>query len=162
MTRIRPTRQPEKVQRGLLGDVASVGEGVSEMREFFGPGWRMYFVEQDGMLIMMLGGGDNSTQSDDVARARGMTEVARASGLTREALCKALSPTSHPRFDTIVRVRTALGVKLVAQPMQTEAACNSLLALLTPQERPRHRPSTSAGPQPQSFLTRASRPQLRR
>jgi probable addiction module antidote protein len=53
-----------------------------------------------------------------VARARGMTEVARASGLTREALYKALRPTSHPRFDTIARVCTALGVKLVAQPMQ--------------------------------------------
>jgi len=51
-----------------------------------------------------------------IARARGMTEVARASGLTREALYKALRPTSQPRFDTIARVCTALGVKLVAQP----------------------------------------------
>ena len=50
-----------------------------------------------------------------VARARGMTEVAKASGLTREALYKALRPTSQPRFDTIARVCTALGVKLVAQ-----------------------------------------------
>ncbi len=54
-----------------------------------------------------------------IARARGMTEVARASGLTREALYKALQPTSHPRFDTIARVCTALGVKLVAQPVET-------------------------------------------
>jgi putative addiction module killer protein len=69
MTRIRLARRLEKAQRGLLGDVAPVGEGVSEMREFFGPGWRMYFVERDGMLIMMLGGGDKSTQSDDIARA---------------------------------------------------------------------------------------------
>ena len=44
-----------------------------------------------------------------------MTEVARASGLTREALYKALLPTSQSRFDTIARVCTALGVKLVAQ-----------------------------------------------
>lgn len=51
-----------------------------------------------------------------IARARGMTEVARASGLTREALYKALRPNSQPRFDTIARVCTALGVKLVAQP----------------------------------------------
>jgi len=49
-----------------------------------------------------------------IARARGMTEVARASGLTREALYKALRPSSQPRFDTIARVCTALGVKLVA------------------------------------------------
>ena len=69
MTRIRLTRRLEKVQRGLLGDVAPVGEGVSEMREFFGPGWRMYYVERNGMLIVMLGGGDKSTQSEDIARA---------------------------------------------------------------------------------------------
>jgi probable addiction module antidote protein len=53
-----------------------------------------------------------------IARARGMTEMARASGLTREALYKALRPTSHPRFDTITKVCAALGVKLVAQPIQ--------------------------------------------
>ena len=69
MTRIRLARRLEKAQRGLLGDVSPVGEGVCEMREFFGPGWRMYFVECDGMLIVMLGGGDKSTQSDDIARA---------------------------------------------------------------------------------------------
>jgi putative addiction module killer protein len=78
MTRIRLARRLEKAQRGLLGDVCPVGEGVSEMREFFGPGWRMYFVERDGMLIVMLGGGDKSTQSEDIARAialsRTMTE----------------------------------------------------------------------------------------
>jgi probable addiction module antidote protein len=51
-----------------------------------------------------------------IARARGMTEVAKASGLTREALYKALRPSSQPRFDTISRVCTALGVKLVALP----------------------------------------------
>ena len=51
-----------------------------------------------------------------IARARGMAEVARASGLTREALYKALRPNSQPRFDTIARVCTALGVKLVAKP----------------------------------------------
>jgi putative addiction module killer protein len=39
------------------------------MREFFGPGWRMYYIERDGMLILMLGGGDKSTQSDDIDRA---------------------------------------------------------------------------------------------
>ena len=50
-----------------------------------------------------------------IARARGMTDVARASGLTREALYKALRPSSQPRFDTIARVCAALGVKLVAQ-----------------------------------------------
>lgn len=51
-----------------------------------------------------------------VARARGMGVVAEQSGLTREALYKALRPSSQPRFDTIYRVCSALGVRLVAQP----------------------------------------------
>ena len=48
----------------------------------------------------------------DIARARGMTEIAKASGITREALYRALRPTSQPRFDTISRVCAALGLKL--------------------------------------------------
>ncbi|MCD2166741.1 addiction module antidote protein [Comamonas koreensis] len=52
-----------------------------------------------------------------IARARGMGDIASASGLTREALYKALRPGSHPRFETIWRVCAALGVRLVAQPI---------------------------------------------
>ena len=51
-----------------------------------------------------------------IARAKGMTEVARASGLTREALYKALRPTSQPRFDTIMKVLHALGLQICVQP----------------------------------------------
>jgi probable addiction module antidote protein len=51
----------------------------------------------------------------DIARARGMTQVAKDSGITREALYRALRPGSEPRFDTISRVCSALGVRLVAQ-----------------------------------------------
>ena len=68
-TRIRLNKRLDKAQRGLLGDVAPVGEGVSEMREFFGPGWRMYYVLRGDVLIVMLGGGDKSTQQADIARA---------------------------------------------------------------------------------------------
>jgi len=69
MTRIRLAKRLDKAQRGLLGDVAPVGNGVMEMREFFGPGRRMYDIEQNGMLIVMLGGGDKSSQSADILRA---------------------------------------------------------------------------------------------
>ena len=68
-TRIRLAKRLDKAQRGLLGDVEPVGDGVFEMREFFGPGWRLYYVECDGTLIVMLGGGDKSTQKDDIAKA---------------------------------------------------------------------------------------------
>ena len=68
-TRRRLARRLEKAQRGLLGDVAPVGEGVFEMREFFGPGWRVYYIQQGNVLIVMLGGGDKSTQQADIANA---------------------------------------------------------------------------------------------
>jgi probable addiction module antidote protein len=53
----------------------------------------------------------------DIARARGMTEIAKNAGITREALYKALRPDSAPRFDTVNRVCIALGVRLVATPI---------------------------------------------
>lgn len=70
ITRLRLGRRLEKAQAGNLGDVAPVGEGVSEMREFFGPGWRMYYVQRGPVLIVMLGGGDKSTQDHDIAAAK--------------------------------------------------------------------------------------------
>ncbi len=75
LTRIRLGKRLDKVQRGLLGDVEPVGEGVMEMREFFGPGWRMYYVELEGLLILMLGGGDKSTQQADIAAAIALSKT---------------------------------------------------------------------------------------
>lgn len=69
VTRLRLARRLDKAQRGVLGDVKPVGEGVMEMREFFGPGWRMYFVQRNDVLIVMLGGGDKSSQSTDITKA---------------------------------------------------------------------------------------------
>jgi putative addiction module killer protein len=45
VTRIRLARRLDKAQRGNLGDVKPVGQGVYEMREHFGPGWRLYYVQ---------------------------------------------------------------------------------------------------------------------
>ena len=52
--------------------MATVGDGVFEMREFFGPGWRMYYVHQGQVLIVMLGGGDKSSQASDIAEAKAL------------------------------------------------------------------------------------------
>ena len=62
-------RRLEKAQKGNLGDVKSISDGVFEMREHFGPGWRMYYVRRGDVLIVMLGGGDKSTQPADIAKA---------------------------------------------------------------------------------------------
>jgi hypothetical protein len=75
LTQRRLARRLEKAQRGLLGDNAPVGEGVYEMREFFGPGWRMYFIQQGAVVIVMLGGGDKSTQQADIATAIALSKT---------------------------------------------------------------------------------------
>lgn len=69
MTQRRLVRRLERAQLGHLGDVKPVGGGVHEMREHFGPGWRMYYVKRGSVLIVMVGGGDKSTQRTDVRRA---------------------------------------------------------------------------------------------
>ena len=69
ITYIRLARRLDRAQQGNLGDVKQVGEGVFEMCEHFGPGWRMYFVRRGRALIVMLGGGDKATQAADIARA---------------------------------------------------------------------------------------------
>lgn len=71
--RIRLGRRLDKAQRGILGDVKAVGEGVFEMREHFGPGWRMYYTWRGNSLVVMLGGGDKSTQVADIAQAIRLT-----------------------------------------------------------------------------------------
>ncbi len=55
----------------------------------------------------------------DVARARGMAQVAKDSGLGRESLYKALTPGAKPRFDTVMKVMTALGIQMQALPANT-------------------------------------------
>ena len=69
MTQRRLATRLRKAQRGNLGDVKPVGEGVFEMREHFGSGWRMYYVQRGDVLIVMLGGGDKSSQAADIAKA---------------------------------------------------------------------------------------------
>ncbi len=69
LTRQRLVKRLRKAALGNLGDIAPVGGGVIEMREHFGPGWRMYFVKREGFLIVMLNGGDKSSQQMDIHQA---------------------------------------------------------------------------------------------
>jgi putative addiction module killer protein len=57
-------------EAGNLGDWKPVGGEVSEMRVAFGPGYRMYFTKRQNILIVMLAGGDKSTQARDIKRAQ--------------------------------------------------------------------------------------------
>jgi putative addiction module killer protein len=59
----------DRLQLGLLGDARSVGEGVSEMRIDYGPGYRVYFVHRGTKVTILLAGGDKRTQSRDIEKA---------------------------------------------------------------------------------------------
>ena len=63
-----------RVSSGLLGDVKPVGEGVSELRVNFGPGYRVYFVQRGKVLVILLCGGDKSTQATDIKRAKELAD----------------------------------------------------------------------------------------
>jgi putative addiction module killer protein len=64
MVRIR------RLSLGNPGDVGPVGEGVSELRIHYGPGYRVYFVREGNTVVVLLGGGDKSTQKEDIAAAK--------------------------------------------------------------------------------------------
>jgi len=60
----------DRVEVGNFGDVAPVGEGVSELRIFYGPGYRVYFVKRASVVVILLSGGDKSTQKLDIVKAK--------------------------------------------------------------------------------------------
>ena len=74
MTKRRLVVRLRKAQLGNLGDIKPVGDGIVEMREHFGPGWRMYYVQRDMTIIIMLGGGDKSSQAADIAEAKQLAD----------------------------------------------------------------------------------------
>lgn len=68
--RARILKRLDRAKEGNLGDVAPVGEGVTEMRIFYGPGYRVYFIQRGQELIVLLCGGDKSSQQDDIEEAK--------------------------------------------------------------------------------------------
>ena len=64
--RARVQARLDRMAEGHLGDVKPVGEGVSELRIDFGPGYRVYFKSRRRELIVLLAGGDKKTQANDI------------------------------------------------------------------------------------------------
>ena len=67
--RARVLTRVERLRVGNQGDVRPVGEGVSELRIDYGPGYRVYFKRQRGMVVLLLAGGDKGSQRRDIETA---------------------------------------------------------------------------------------------
>lgn len=65
----------KRLERGLMGDVQSVGGGVSELRIHFGAGWRLYFTHRGQQIIVLLVGGSKRTQERDIKRAKSLAAL---------------------------------------------------------------------------------------
>jgi putative addiction module killer protein len=78
ITLARIDRRLEYVAQGNYGDYKSVGEGVYELRFFFGSGYRVYFAEDGEKVVLLLHGGDKGSQSRDIAKAQSYWKDYRA------------------------------------------------------------------------------------
>lgn len=74
--RFRIDDRLKRFASGNVGDTKSIGDGVQELRLHFGPGYRIYYMWRDSVLIILLSGGDKSTQARDIARAKALAKEA--------------------------------------------------------------------------------------
>jgi putative addiction module killer protein len=70
----------DRLEDGNPGDTRSVGAGVVEMRIDFGPGYRVYYVERGEVAVILLCGGDKSTQEHDIRRAKALARLLAVEG----------------------------------------------------------------------------------
>jgi putative addiction module killer protein len=68
----------ESLRQGNSGDSKSLGSGLHEFRIHFGPGYRIYYTRKSGLVVLLLCGGDKSSQSKDIAHARRILTELRA------------------------------------------------------------------------------------
>lgn len=68
--KLRIAARMKRMAFGNFGDVKPVGSGVSEMRVDYGPGYRVYFVQRGGTVVILLCGGDKRTQDKDITEAK--------------------------------------------------------------------------------------------
>ena len=63
-------RRIDRMKQGNFGDHKSVGDSVGELRFTIGPGYRVYYTKKDNQIVILLIGGDKSTQAEDIAKAK--------------------------------------------------------------------------------------------
>jgi len=68
--KIRIGLRLKKIAQGYFGDHKQIDQNLSELRFFFGSGYRIYYTIQNGKVILLLNGGDKDSQSDDITKAQ--------------------------------------------------------------------------------------------
>ncbi len=76
--RLRILERLDRLAHGNPGDVKPVGAGISELRLTYGPGFRVYYLQESDVIIVLLIGGDKSTQRKDIAAARRLAQQWRS------------------------------------------------------------------------------------
>ena len=76
VAKIAIARRIERLKDGIFGDVKSIGDGLHELRIDVAKGYRVYFVNKDKKIIILLVGGDKSTQNEDIKTAKKMAKEA--------------------------------------------------------------------------------------
>jgi putative addiction module killer protein len=74
--RLRIDDRLRRLANGNAGDTKPVGDGVQELRLHFGPGYRVYYMWRDGVLVILLCGGDKDSQARDIAKAKTLAKEA--------------------------------------------------------------------------------------
>ena len=72
--RARIAKRIDRIALGNFGDAKSVGEGVSELRFTFGPGYRVYYMRRGDIVVILLCGGDKGSQEQDIERAKAIAK----------------------------------------------------------------------------------------
>ena len=76
--RARIAKRIDRIAQGNFGDAKSVGNGVSELRFTFGPGYRVYFTRHGDVVVILLCGGDKASQGREIERAKAMAQEIEA------------------------------------------------------------------------------------
>lgn len=82
--RLRIVERIDRLANGSPGDVRPVGQGISELRLTYGPGYRVYYLQDGDLLILLLIGGDKSSQQNDIEKAQELAYEWRADRQRKE------------------------------------------------------------------------------
>ena len=100
-------------KKNNFGDHKKIDSEISELRLKFGSGYRIYYTEVDNVIVLLINGGDKSTQSKDIEKAKNtVSGFAKKVGMSRAHLYSLFKSEKEPKFSTIIKIFQELGYEL--------------------------------------------------